>query len=37
VEEKDLGFALFVALELGGEIGEVAQTLLERGHGLVER
>ena len=36
VEEEGLGFALFVALELGGEIGEVPQGLFERGHGRVE-
>ena len=28
VEEKSLGFALFVALELGGELGEVAQPFI---------
>jgi hypothetical protein len=29
---ESLGFALFVALELGGELGAVAQGLFERGH-----
>ena len=33
VEEEGLGLALFVALELGGELGEVAQGLFLRGHG----
>ena len=32
VEEEGLGFALFVALELGGELGEVAQGLFQRSH-----
>ena len=32
VEEEGLGFALFVALEFGGELGEVAQSLFERSH-----
>jgi len=32
VEEERLGLALFVALELGGELGEVAQGLFQRSH-----
>ena len=32
VKEKGLGFALLVALEPGGELGEVAQGLFERGY-----
>ena len=36
VQEKDLGFALFVALELGGKLGELAEGLFLRGHEVVE-
>jgi hypothetical protein len=33
VKEEGPGFAFFVALEFGGELGEIAQALFERGHG----
>ena len=32
MQEKDLGFALFVALELRGELSELLQGFFERGH-----